>query len=51
VCVGGGGEPEQVLELLTALAEKSLLVAEGGSAPRYRMTGTIREYFYLVARG
>jgi predicted ATPase/DNA-binding SARP family transcriptional activator len=35
---------EQVLDLLTALAEKSLLVAEAGSAPRYRMTGTIREY-------
>ncbi|HET9973866.1 MAG TPA: BTAD domain-containing putative transcriptional regulator, partial [Streptosporangiaceae bacterium] len=37
-------EPEQVLELLTALTEKSLLVAAGGSVPRYRMTGTIREY-------
>ena len=37
-------EPEQVLELLTALAEKSLLVAADGSVPRYRMTGTIREY-------
>jgi predicted ATPase len=37
-------EPEQVLELLTALAEKSLLVADRDSAPRYRMIGTIREY-------
>ncbi|GLF99558.1 AfsR/SARP family transcriptional regulator [Streptomyces yaizuensis] len=37
-------EPEHMLELLTALAEKSLLLAEGGAAPRYRMTGTIREY-------
>jgi predicted ATPase len=37
-------EQEQVLELLTALAEKSLLVAEGDSAPRYRMLGTIEEY-------
>jgi predicted ATPase/DNA-binding SARP family transcriptional activator len=36
--------PEQVLELLTALAEKSLLVTEGDGAPRYRMLGTIREY-------
>nr|WP_206441652.1 BTAD domain-containing putative transcriptional regulator [Streptomyces boncukensis] len=35
---------EQVLELLTALTEKSLLRAEGGGAPRYRMTGTVREY-------
>jgi len=40
----GAVEPEQVLELLTALTEKSLLVAEGDSAPRYRMTGTIKEY-------
>jgi predicted ATPase/DNA-binding SARP family transcriptional activator len=37
-------EQEQVLELLTALTEKSLLVAEGDSAPRYRMLGTIKEY-------
>jgi len=36
--------PEQVLELLTALTEKSLLLAEGDSAPRYRMIGTIKEY-------
>jgi len=47
VCAGDASdavEPEQVLELLTALTEKSLLVAEGGSAPRYRMMGTIKEY-------
>ncbi|MCQ8194247.1 BTAD domain-containing putative transcriptional regulator [Streptomyces rugosispiralis] len=44
VCAGDGVEREQVLELLTALTEKSLLVAEGGGAPRYRMIGTIREY-------
>ncbi|GAB2975767.1 BTAD domain-containing putative transcriptional regulator [Saccharothrix stipae] len=44
VCVGHGVEQEQVLELLTALAEKSLLRAEGDGAPRYRMTGTIKEY-------
>jgi len=44
VCAGGGVEQEQVLELLTALAEKSLLVTEGDGAPRYRMLGTIREY-------
>ncbi|GAB3660781.1 BTAD domain-containing putative transcriptional regulator [Glycomyces tarimensis] len=44
VCAGGAVEPEQVLELLTALTEKSLLVAEGEEAPRYRMLGTIREY-------
>jgi predicted ATPase/DNA-binding SARP family transcriptional activator len=53
VCAGGeagpgtpGPEPgrAQVLELLTALAEKSLLLTEGDSAPRYRMLGTIREY-------
>ena len=44
VCVGDGVEQEQVLELLTALAEKSLLLTEGDSAPRYRMLGTIKEY-------
>ncbi|MBZ4323733.1 BTAD domain-containing putative transcriptional regulator [Streptomyces huiliensis] len=38
---------DRVLDLLTALTEKSLLVAEDGestAAPRYRMLGTIREY-------
>ena len=44
VCAGDGVEQEQVLELLTALAEKSLLRAEGDGAPRYRMLGTIKEY-------
>jgi predicted ATPase/DNA-binding SARP family transcriptional activator len=44
VCVGAGVEQEQVLELLTALTEKSLLRTEGDSAPRYRMLGTIGEY-------
>jgi predicted ATPase/DNA-binding SARP family transcriptional activator len=44
----GAVEPEEVLYLLSALAEKSLLRADGdsgsGSAPRYRMNSTIREY-------
>ncbi|MFC9235275.1 BTAD domain-containing putative transcriptional regulator [Streptomyces decoyicus] len=44
VCAGDAVEQEQVLELLTALTEKSLLLAEGDSAPRYRMIGTIKEY-------
>jgi predicted ATPase/DNA-binding SARP family transcriptional activator len=44
VCAGDGVEREQVLELLTALADKSLLLAEGDSAPRYRMIGTINSY-------
>jgi hypothetical protein len=44
VCVGDGIEQEQVLELLTALAEKSLLLTEGDGAPRYRMISTIKEY-------
>jgi predicted ATPase len=44
VCAGGAVSRSQVLDLLTALAEKSLLIAEGDGAPRYRMTGTIREY-------
>jgi predicted ATPase len=37
-------DAEEVLELLTALTEKSLLLTEGDQAPRYRMLGTIREY-------
>jgi predicted ATPase/DNA-binding SARP family transcriptional activator len=44
VCAGDGIEQEQVLELLTSLAEKSLLLTEGNGAQRYRMTGTIKEY-------
>ncbi|WP_189669554.1 BTAD domain-containing putative transcriptional regulator [Promicromonospora soli] len=44
VCAGDTAEPEQVLELLTALTEKSLLVAEPAGTPRYRMLGTIKEY-------
>ncbi|MEH1127880.1 BTAD domain-containing putative transcriptional regulator [Micromonospora sp. CPCC 206061] len=44
VCAGDAVEQEQVLELLTALAEKSLLLPEGDGAPRYRMLGTIKEY-------
>ena len=35
---------DDALELLTALTEKSLVVTEGGRAPRYRMLGTIKEY-------
>ncbi|KZB86979.1 BTAD domain-containing putative transcriptional regulator [Amycolatopsis regifaucium] len=44
VCVGEAVEQDEVLELLTALTEKSLLVAAGDAAPRYRMLGTIKEY-------
>jgi predicted ATPase/DNA-binding SARP family transcriptional activator len=44
VCAGDGVEAWQVLELLTALTEKSLVVAEGNDAPRYRLLGTIKEY-------
>ena len=44
--VGAGDQVEswQVLELLTALTEKSLVVTVGEGAPRYRMLGTIKEY-------
>ncbi|PZF86747.1 BTAD domain-containing putative transcriptional regulator [Jiangella anatolica] len=44
VCAGDDVHPEDVLELLGSLTEKSLLVAEGGGAPRYRLLGTIKEY-------
>ncbi|MBB2947117.1 putative ATPase/DNA-binding SARP family transcriptional activator/tetratricopeptide (TPR) repeat protein [Actinoplanes lutulentus] len=44
VCSGGGVEPDDVLELITSLAEKSLLVTSVAATPRYRMLGTILEY-------
>jgi predicted ATPase len=44
VCAGDAVEPGQVLELLTALTEKSLVVTVDDGAPRYRMLGTIKEY-------
>ncbi|PZG36678.1 AfsR family transcriptional regulator [Spongiactinospora gelatinilytica] len=44
VCAGPALAGEQVLDVLTALTEKSLLLAEGEGAPRYRMLDTIREY-------
>ncbi|MFQ6330975.1 BTAD domain-containing putative transcriptional regulator [Nocardia sp. CWNU-33] len=57
VCTGTGGGPEgqgggknaaveqwEVLELLTALTEKSLLHTAGESGPRYRMLDTIKQY-------
>ncbi|GIH93394.1 SARP family transcriptional regulator [Planobispora siamensis] len=43
----GGDEAfagEQVFDVLTALIEKSLLLADGEGTPRYRMLGTIGEY-------
>lgn len=44
VCVGDAVEQPQVLELLIALTEKSLVVSAGDRVPRYRMLGTIKEY-------
>ncbi|GLX01419.1 SARP family transcriptional regulator [Microtetraspora sp. NBRC 16547] len=44
VCGDEAFAGEQVLDLLTALIEKSLLLADGEGAPRYRMLDTIREY-------
>jgi len=44
ICARDAVEQEQVFELLTALAEKSLLITEGDSTPRYRMLATIRQY-------
>ena len=40
VCAG----ESDVLDLLTSLVEKSLVVAEDRGTPRYRMLGTIKEY-------
>ena len=44
VCAGDAVDAGDVLDLLTALTEKSLLVAGDDGAPRYRMLGTIKEY-------
>jgi hypothetical protein len=44
VCAGDAVEQDQVLDLLTALTEKSLLLNDGGNALHYRMSGTIMEY-------
>ncbi|MFF3571928.1 BTAD domain-containing putative transcriptional regulator [Nocardia jiangxiensis] len=53
VCVRVGGrgggkdtaiEQWEILELLTALTEKSLLLIADDSGPRYRMLGTIQQY-------
>ncbi|GIF98640.1 hypothetical protein Cci01nite_37340 [Catellatospora citrea] len=44
ICAGGTIATGQVFELLTALTGKSLVLTEGGCAPRYRLLGTIKEY-------
>ncbi|WP_281916972.1 BTAD domain-containing putative transcriptional regulator [Nocardia sputorum] len=53
VCAGSGPEGDgknaaveqwEVLELLTALTEKSLLLTAGDSGPRFRMLDTIKQY-------
>ena len=45
VAAGSGIRPERMLELLTRLADKSLLwVEHGGSDARYHLLGTVREY-------
>src|SRR5215472_1069463 len=44
VCAGAAVEQEHVLELLTSLTEKSLMLTGGNGAPSYRMIGTIKEY-------
>ncbi|MER7500927.1 BTAD domain-containing putative transcriptional regulator [Nonomuraea pusilla] len=44
VCGGETFAGEQVFDVLSALIEKSLLLADGEGTPRYRMLNTIREY-------
>jgi predicted ATPase/class 3 adenylate cyclase len=44
VCSGSGIQECEVLDLLTALVEKSLVVFEGGGEARYRLLETIRQY-------
>jgi predicted ATPase/DNA-binding SARP family transcriptional activator len=44
VCAEDTVATGRVLDLLTALADKSLVMVSGDEAPRYRMLETIREY-------
>ena len=44
VCAGTGLPVDDVLDLLIALADKSLVQVVAGEPPRYRMLETIREY-------
>ena len=44
VCAGSDLPADDVLDLLMALADKSLVQIIGGTATRYRMLETIREY-------
>jgi predicted ATPase len=47
ICVGGGIEEYEVLELLSSLVDKSLVLTshgEGGGEARYRMLQSIRQY-------
>jgi tetratricopeptide (TPR) repeat protein len=52
ICVGGGVEADQVLDLLTALIDKSLVLVEThhGEA-RYRLLETLRQYAWDQAVG
>jgi len=45
VCSGDGVEPTEVLDLMTQLTDKSLVVVESrGGAARYRLLETVRQY-------
>jgi predicted ATPase/DNA-binding SARP family transcriptional activator len=44
VCADGVVQADEVLDVLTALTDKSMVVTEDGGMPRYRMLGTIKEY-------
>ncbi len=44
-CSGDGIEPDQALDLLTSVAEQSLVIAEEmGATMRYRLLETVRQY-------
>ena len=44
VCAGDGLETWEVLDLVSALVHKSLVVAEGDEEVRYRLLETVRQY-------
>ncbi|MCP2242570.1 ATP-binding protein [Lentzea aerocolonigenes] len=44
VCAGDGLAPEDVLDLVTSLVSKSILIRQDGAHVRYRMLDTLSEY-------
>ena len=51
VCGGAGIEPQRILDLLTALVDRSMvLVDTSGAEARYRLAGLVRVYAERIAQ-